>query len=464
MPSDDIGTGERSPSDVITSDLGPKESTEGRVFTNTNVIGGRYVVMDQLGVGGMARILKVRHLSLGKEFALKIIQSGSLSDERLRKHLLREARVISLMEHPHIVQVTDFGEDEHFGIFIVMEYLKGETLFELLDRKGRLRLPQTLEIAQQMCEALHYMHEKGVIHRDLKPENIFLCRQPAERRQRPHVKIIDFGLAGQDAKITVQATSGALGTPSYMSPEQIKGNAPRVSNDIYAVGILLYEMLTGKPPFKGHLDEVISGHLYLPPAPISERIGEEIDAQADRLIARALAKEPSQRQQSTTDLLYEIRTVMDMLGVERRDRRGSAVPVKPAKAVEREPAFQRGWQVFEHSPCPQVMVHEDGHVLAANQALASFVKQPLETLVGSWLADSRLGKRYPTLLEDIGAVVAAQQPRQHMITFTKQEDNQEDRSVRLLIWWVPIPDAPEQPPKVGGIIVPLPTDDQLGTS
>lgn len=425
-----------------------------RGYPKNWIVDGRYQVLEQVGAGGMARIFKVRHLSLGREFALKLMHASTRPTQRYRAHLLREAHVVSQMEHPNVVQVTDFGEDHLFGVFIVMEYLKGETLYDLLKRKDRLRLPEALNIALQVGEALRYMHSKDLIHRDVKPENIFLCRAPEGQRQQPQVKLIDFGLAGRDAKITVQSSGSAMGTPAYMSPEQIRGNQPRPSNDIYAIGVLLYEMLTGAPPFVGSFQQVLDCHVSEEPKPLAEALGDELEERVELLVRRALSKEAGERHRSVDEVLYELRTVMDMLGIDRgrRSRRGG----REAEPGGRLAELTAGWMVFEHSPCPMFWLDETCRVRAANPALGRFVREAQEALIGSSLAEGRLGRYYPELADDVRAVAREGRAHQRLITIHKSSHH----PTKVLVWLVSMGDRESQVPTVAGVVVPLAYDEK----
>ena len=419
------------------------------------VIDGRYQVLEQVGAGGMARIFKVRHMSLGREFALKLMHSTSSTTQRFRAHLLREAHVVSQMEHPHIVQVTDFGEDQLFGVFIVMEYLKGETLYDLLRRKQRLRLPEALNIALQVGQALKFMHSKDLIHRDVKPENVFLCRAPAGQRQHPHVKIIDFGLAGRDAKVTMRESGSTMGTPAYMSPEQIRGNRPRPGNDIYALGVMLYEMLSGAPPFEGSFEQVLEGHVSETPRSLCQALGELVDERIELMVQRALAKEASERHPTMGELIYELRTVMDMLGVERRQgrRRGGREGERPSRLGE----LTAGFLVFENSPCPMFQLDETCRVRAANPALGRFLRSSDDSLIGSSLALGRLGRYYPELAADVLGVARKGKPHQRLLTIRRSTP----RPTKVLVWLVPVGNPQSEVATVAGVIVPLAYDEDI---
>jgi serine/threonine-protein kinase len=420
------------------------------------IIADRYLILEDLGQGGMARIHKVRHLNLGKEFALKIIHAEMSGDAQMRKSFFREARVASQMDHPNIVQVTDFGADPVLGAYIVMEYLKGETLHDRMGREKRLRVSVALEVILQVAEALHYMHQQDIIHCDIKPENIFLCSLPSEQRRRVQVKLIDFGLSRRGAMGAQLARTEVGGTPHYMAPEQIRGLAPQPSMDIYALGVLLYEMLTGDPPFDGTVTELINAHLLEAPPPPSSRIAEPLDERVEALILKALEKDPADRQPSMGQVVYELRTLMDMLGIRQARRRAPverATPPTGADALLDQPRL-----VFEHCPCPLFRVDTEPRVLAANPALCHFLGLSLDQLVGRPLAETRLGLFYPGLRDEVLAAAEQSAPLQRLITFQKDAT----RAVSVMLWMVPEVDTLTGVITFTGVIVPLNVDPPAG--
>ncbi len=418
--------------------------------TQTDVLGagllvdGRYEVIDQLGSGGMARVLKVLHKDLGRTFALKIIHPGRIADDRYRKALLREARVVSQLEHPNIVQVTDFGADPEFGVFVVMEYLKGTTLYDRLLDEGRFPLKRALDITRQTAEALRYMHAQNLVHRDIKPENIFLVRPPEDQRQIPGVRLIDFGLSGPDAKATFKASSGVVGTPTYMAPEQIQGLAPRVSMDIYAVGVLLYELLTGRPPFVGALDEIIAAHvMQVPPEP-SQYLDEPLDESVEKFILKALSKRPEERQATMQALVYELHTLMDMLGHERGHRRHKTAPAaRPGDSPEKI--------AFESIETPLFLLDAENNLSAVNASMAKFMRQPLKALLGTSLADSQLATFYPELEADLQACRAHRQGARRVVQIPRDPEP----AVQIMVWFTVVDRGEADEPWISGFIVPF---------
>lgn len=250
-----------------------------------DLIGGRYIVEGQLGRGGMGRVLRVRHSALGKPFALKIIKSRIASNPKIREMFYREARLASALTHDNICSIVDFGQDDQFGLFMVMELLDGQTVHAKLKQSGKLSPKIACDVMWQVADAVRFIHSRTILHGDIKTENIFMVKTTMQRRL---IKLLDFGLARPD----LGRTEGMDGTPEYMAPERIDGAPSSQASDIYALGIVFFELLTARLPFQGHLKDVLKHHKETPvPAP-SSLVENPLDERADELIARATAKDP----------------------------------------------------------------------------------------------------------------------------------------------------------------------------
>ncbi|MBP9087455.1 MAG: protein kinase, partial [Kofleriaceae bacterium] len=224
------------------------------------LIGGRYRIISRIGQGGMGKVYKVAHVNLSRKFALKII-CDTVSETREARELFdREARFASAMQHPNITAVVDFGEDEAVGMFMVMDLVEGEALHKILFREKQLGVRYACEIAIQLAEALHYIHQQGVVHCDIKTENILVkeIEEPGKRR-RVVAKLLDFGLARPLNPGRVQ--TGLSGTPHYVAPERIRGESASPASDVYSLGILLYELVAGRVPWDGAVQKILAGHL-----------------------------------------------------------------------------------------------------------------------------------------------------------------------------------------------------------
>ncbi len=263
-----------------------------------STIDDRFVVRARLGQGGMGIVYSAWQTSVGREVAIKVIRPRPGHDTATAKRFLREAKLASSLSHPATVGVIDFGQSEGGVLYLVMELLRGQTLAELLRQQGRLEVHRVVRIATQICDALEAAHRLGIIHRDLKPANVMILAEPPGRDL---VKVLDFGLAKveDDDASTVTQSGRMVGTPSHLSPEVVLGEAATPRSDLYAVGVLLYEMLDGRLPFTAdNVNLMVTMHAYEPPPPL----GAHVPRALARLVARLLAKRPESRPQSATEL------------------------------------------------------------------------------------------------------------------------------------------------------------------
>ena len=265
---------------------------------------GRWEIGDRLREGGMGAIHIGRQLSVKRSVAIKLMRSDIMAEPRLMARFFREARALSALQHPNIVTLFDFGQDEHTGLlYMVMELLRGQPLSDILDEGYVFPLSTVFYIAEQLSSALIEVHEQGVIHRDLKPENIFLEHVASGF----HVKLIDFGVAMLDEPQLqrLTATGQLQGTPHYMAPEQINGEQASPQSDLYSLGVILYEILSGRPPFIGDtLMAVLYKHLSDRPDPL-----RDVWALADpphegllQLVDELLSKDPAGRPRDAVEV------------------------------------------------------------------------------------------------------------------------------------------------------------------
>ena len=284
---------------------------------------GPYEIEATLGAGGMGEVYRARDTRLDRIVALKVIAPRLLGDDHARERFEREARAIASLSHPHICVLHDVGSAG--GVeFLVMEHLEGETLAERLTRRGALPLDDTLRIATELADALAAAHRGGVVHRDLKPANILLARS-ARSGGAPQVKVLDFGLAklrgsapgagAQDAPTAAAPLTERdtfLGTLPYMSPEQLERRPTDARADLFALGAIVYEMVTGHRAFSGNSDAaLVAAILDRDPEPLA--IAQPLTPPGlDRLVRKCLAKDPDARWQSASDVADELRWIANL--------------------------------------------------------------------------------------------------------------------------------------------------------
>ena len=288
------------------------------------VLADRFEILARVGEGGTGVVYKAKQLSVDRIVAIKLLGAHVSTDPQWVKRFHNEARAASKLTHPNTVQLIDFGQTKEGLLFIAMEFLSGTPLSGEIEAKTKLPYNRALSIVAQMCASLSEAHQNGIIHRDIKPDNVFLVdRQGAG----DHVKVLDFSVAKMDSPDAQVTRAGIVfGTPSYMSPEQGRGAPLDRRSDVYAVGIVLYEMLTGKPPFDSRIPtEVVLMHLQKQPAPM-----QGIHPRVAAITMKALAKEPAHRQQSAEELEQECMACLNELGG--RLTPGAGVPLIPQSA------------------------------------------------------------------------------------------------------------------------------------
>ena len=278
----------------------------------------KYLVEEHLGAGGMGAVYRARHLSMDRPVAIKFLQQRLVEDEAARVRFQTEARAAVTLRHPNAVSVTDFGETSEGVIYIVMELLEGRTLREILSREAPLETARAISIMLQASGAVAAAHEAGIIHRDLKPANI-LVTQSAD--QPAVVKVLDFGIAtfsaddDEDATALAQ-TNSVIGTPRYMSPEQHNGNDVTAAADVYSLGVILYEMLTGMVPFSGATPaEIAQKHANNPPHSPREIVAA-IPEEIEHDVLHALEKQPADRPPNAGEFRRELLETAERLGLE----------------------------------------------------------------------------------------------------------------------------------------------------
>ncbi len=268
-------------------------------------IDGRWVVDRKIGSGGMGTVYLANQLNIDRRVAIKTMHRGLERGHEFLERFLREANVASQVSHPNLVSIHDFGQTAEGDLFIVMEYLDGESLGERIPRK-RLTLAQALTIASQLCAALAAAHSAGIVHRDLKPDNIFLLHMPGDDI---FIKLLDFGIAKHMNSKAMTQTGQVFGTPDYMSPEQCRGKSNiDHRSDLYAIGCILYELISGKPPFSSDsMIQVLFRHVSEPVPQLVATVDDPTLGAVEQIISKLLEKKPGKRY--TTAL--EVREALD---------------------------------------------------------------------------------------------------------------------------------------------------------
>lgn len=317
--------------------------TEGDEYVG-KLIASKYQVEALIGEGGMGKVYRAQQIALDKPVVLKVLRQSLLSDERTVARFQREAKAASRLNHPNSISILDFGQAEDGALYIAMEYVSGRDLHQILSREWPLSEHRVIRIIGQVLSALQEAHSAGVIHRDLKPENIMV--EPRRGGEVDFVKVLDFGIAkiqdstGDEGPALTRA-GFVCGTPEYMSPEQARGAPLDARSDLYAVGVILYQLTTGLLPFES--DSAVgfaTKHLTeMPPPPSQRRPEAKISAPMERLILEALSKNPDDRPQTAEAFKAELfrvgREARRVSGVSSRPHRSSSpvlarIPAKSA--------------------------------------------------------------------------------------------------------------------------------------
>ena len=303
---------------------------------NGEIIGGRYRVEKLLGRGGFGAVYLATHVTLQQQHVLKVLKSSLAGDETQVKRFHQEARIACKLTHPNTVRVYDFGQTESGFLYLAMELLQGRELGAVLVEEGTLTPERTIRIAMGVLKSLDEAHQAGLVHRDLKPDNIFLCHIHGED---DFVKVIDFGIAkpidqSDDAALT--RTGFTVGTPKYMSPEQVLNKGVDGRSDLYALGVILYQCLSGDLPIVAPSSvETMMAHVQQAPRPLAEVCTQPLPAGLEALVMRSLRKDPGQRFADAEDMLAELEDIVEKNGLVllRRARSAKLRAVTPSELV-----------------------------------------------------------------------------------------------------------------------------------
>ncbi len=346
-----------------------------------SVLAGRYRVVALLGAGGMGSVYRAEHVHMRKAVAVKVLHREMTSVPEVVRRFEREAVAAARIEHPNVATATDFGSLENGSFYLVLEFIEGQSLGALIKGEGALDEARTLRIGRQIADALVAAHGAGIVHRDLKPDNVMLVDR---EHASDFVKVLDFGIA----KVKLETSAGdqpltqmgmVFGTPEYMSPEQARGLDVDARSDLYALGLILYEMLSGASPFRHEdLVAVLTRQITMNPDPLPERVS----AGTSELVMRLLRKDPADRLQTA----IEVRDAIDALLA------GTTVPRSSAEAVtvpKSAPMASAATPAPAVAPAKNLVVLADGRTALALPALT---QAPLRVLA-AWLRRLGLERR-----------------------------------------------------------------------
>ena len=274
------------------------------------LIDDRYKIIKTIGEGGMANVYLAYDTILQREVAVKILRGDLAEDEKFVRRFQREANSASSLKHPNIVEVYDVGEDDG-KYFIVMEYINGKTLKSLIKKRGALTLEEVIDIMLQLTSAVSCAHDSYIIHRDIKPQNVMILEDG-------RVKITDFGIAMALNNNELTQTNSVMGSVHYLPPEQANGSGSTIKSDIYSLGILMFELLTGRIPFKGDNAVEIAIKQMREPIPSVCSIDPSIPQIVENIILRACAKNPKNRYDNAREMYEDLKTCLDPV---RRDEK-----------------------------------------------------------------------------------------------------------------------------------------------
>ena len=330
----------------------PRDGTlllEAGVWSEGMVIRGKYRILSELGRGGMGAVYKALHIAFDELRALKVMNSEFMSDELFVRRFKQEAVITRKLQHPNAVRVDDIDEAEDGRPFIVMEYIRGQNLKELIKQDGYLPVPRVCSIVKQVASALEAAHRLGMVHRDIKPANIVLVETPAGEK----AKVLDFGIAKlkearatEAAGLTLTGTGMTIGTPPYMSPEQAigkRGDELDGRSDLYSLGVVMYQMLTGEMPLKGDTPvAMLVAHIHTPPRPIhAARPDLQIPDAVATLVMRTLEKKPELRPSSAQVLIEEIERAEEAMRQTGATRPLARTPVVTPESVQEKAEQER---------------------------------------------------------------------------------------------------------------------------
>ena len=273
------------------------------MFSKGDKINDRYEIIKLIGEGGMANVYLAYDTILERNVAVKVLRGDLADDEKFVRRFQREALSASSLSHPNIVEMYDVGEDNG-NFYIVMEYIDGQTLKQLIKKRGHLTVPEAIDIMLQLTDGLAHAHDSYIIHRDIKPQNIMILEDGM-------VKITDFGIAMAINASDLTQTNSVMGSVHYLPPEQAAGKGSTIKSDIYSLGILFYEMLAGTMPFRGETAVEIALKHIKDPMPSIRKINPKVPQSVENIIFKSTAKNPKNRYNNVRELHDDLKTALD---------------------------------------------------------------------------------------------------------------------------------------------------------
>ncbi len=296
----------------------PEEEDSAYANLIGKTIEGKYLVQSVLGEGGMAVVYRAYHKAMDRTVVIKVMQGWLLSNRNSVERFERECKLTAKLAHPNIITVYDVGAINNKEPYLVMEYIKGEALADKIGRQGALPVATAANIMIQICRGLQEAHSIGIIHRDLKPDNVLL----QDKSDRPDwVKIVDFGISNLvHGSKRLTKTGRMVGTPEYIAPEQLKDKPIDIRTDIYSLGIMMFEMLTGRVPFEGESAEaILMKHLLEEPPPMAECREDKQSTPFDEIVSKCLHKNPDERYQTATELRLDVEQALSKVLLKRKE-------------------------------------------------------------------------------------------------------------------------------------------------